>query len=92
MSCEIEIVNEVIQVKLVNDEVFVSIEETTPHIIELGYVLLSTGDKIPFGTKSSASDAGQAGEIWIDNDYLFLCVIAGTAGNAVWKKIPLMRA
>jgi hypothetical protein len=88
----IEIIHNAIEVELVNNEINVVIEETNPVIIELGYVLLSGSDNIPFGTKTSAVDAGRVGEIWIDNDYLYLCVSAGTAGNALWKKIPLMRA
>lgn len=44
---------------------------------------------IPSGTKSSASDAGTAGQLSRDDDYLYICVVTGGVGAAVWKKVPL---
>lgn len=41
------------------------------------------------GAKSSGADAGVAGQESWDNDYLYKCVQTGTAGNAIWKKIPM---
>lgn len=41
------------------------------------------------GTKSSSVDAGELWETSIDDDYLYICVQAGTAGNAIWKKTVL---
>jgi hypothetical protein len=45
---------------------------------------------IPWGSKSSSVDEGVLGETSMIDDWLFLCVQAGTAGNAKWKKIPLL--
>jgi len=44
---------------------------------------------IPAGEKSSAVDPGTFGEASLSDDYLFLCVKTGTAGNAIWKKTSL---
>lgn len=44
---------------------------------------------ITFGAKSSASDAGDLFQMAIDDDYLYICVLAGTAGNAKWKRTVL---
>ena len=41
------------------------------------------------GTKSSASDAGTVGQLSRDDDYLYICVVTGGVGAAVWKKVPL---
>ena len=38
------------------------------------------------GARSSAVDAGNFGEISLADDYVYFCVLSGTAGNAVWKK------
>jgi len=48
-------------------------------------------NKITWGTgeKSSAIDAGNVGEITIENDYLYVCVQTGIAGSAIWKKSVL---
>ena len=52
----------------------------------------STGPSASFeeGAKSSAGDPGVFGQISILGSYLYLCTEAGTAGNAIWKKIPLL--
>lgn len=44
---------------------------------------------VPSGAKSSASDAGTAGQLSRDDDYLYICVVTGGVGAAVWKKVPL---
>lgn len=52
----------------------------------------ATGPSASFeeGEKSSAADPGVFGQISISGCYLYLCIQAGTAGNAIWKKIPLL--
>lgn len=47
--------------------------------------------KVSFGTgvKSSSLDAGTVGEISIENDFIYVCVQAGIAGSAIWKKAVL---
>lgn len=42
-----------------------------------------------YGPKYSASDPGFLGQIAFDNDYFYICVDGGTAGNATWKKTNL---
>ena len=41
------------------------------------------------GVKLSSIDAGDVGDMSITDDYLYICVLSGTAGNAIWKRIPL---
>jgi hypothetical protein len=52
----------------------------------------ATGPSASFeeGEKSSAGDPGVFGQISISGSYLYLCIQSGTAGNAIWKKIPLL--
>jgi hypothetical protein len=45
--------------------------------------------EIGVGAKSSAIDAGYYGQRSLTDDYIYFCVQAGTAGNAIWKSIPL---
>lgn len=47
---------------------------------------------IPSGAKSTASDAGIFGQTSMDDDYIYVCTQTGTAGNAVWKKIPIVES
>ena len=47
------------------------------------------GLKVSTGSKYSAIDAGSTHEISIDDDFLYVCVLEGTAGNAKWKRTPL---
>lgn len=47
---------------------------------------------VPFGAKQSSIDAGALGEFSVDDDYLYICVIAGGAGSAVWKRIAMMQS
>ncbi len=41
------------------------------------------------GAKYSSLDAGSKGQQSFDDDFLYMCVESGTAGNARWKRIPL---
>jgi hypothetical protein len=52
-----------------------------------GIVFLS--GLIPEGEKHSATHAGKFGEMSLSDDYLFLCVKTGSAGNAIWKRTTL---
>jgi hypothetical protein len=45
--------------------------------------------KFSLGPKSSTADAGVVGEISITDDYVYVCVLTGSAGNAIWKKTVL---
>lgn len=49
------------------------------------------GAVVGSGPRSSALDAGLLFEMSIDDDYMYVCVKAGSAGNAVWKKSILIR-
>jgi hypothetical protein len=53
-----------------------------------GSIIFRSG-LIPEGEKHSATDPGNFGEMSLSDDYLFLCVKTGTAGNAIWKKTSL---
>ena len=43
-----------------------------------------------WGTRTQYQ-AGSLGEIYVDDDFLYICVVAGEAGNATWKKAMLMQ-
>jgi len=57
----------------------------------IAYVALETTAQVDAlrGTKNSATDAGIAGQVAYDDDWAYVCVISGTAGNAKWKKFTL---
>jgi hypothetical protein len=44
-----------------------------------------------YGSKSSAVDKGKRGQVSFDDDYCYVCTHSGVAGEAVWKKFPLMK-
>lgn len=48
--------------------------------------LIAASAQITTGAKSSATDAGTAGDISLTDDYIYFCVQTGSAGNAIWKK------
>ena len=41
------------------------------------------------GSKSSSSSSGMLGELSVDDDFIYICVSAGTAGSATWKRFQL---
>jgi hypothetical protein len=51
----------------------------------------STTYVVPFGTKRSEFDAGAVGEMSVDDDFFYICVTAGSAGNAIWKRTALIK-
>jgi len=44
------------------------------------------------GARYSSVHAGELKQLSMDDDYLYICTTAGTAGNAVWKKTPLFKS
>ena len=52
--------------------------------------MLGVEDAWEYATKSSSVDAGTIGDNAYDDDYHYVCTTTGTAGNAIWKKIPLL--
>ena len=42
-----------------------------------------------FGSKYSALDAGLAGQLSFDDDFIYVCVESGDEGNARWKRSPI---
>jgi hypothetical protein len=58
-----------------------------------------TGDKakldqlipVGWGEKSSVTDAGVLLQMSVTDDYLYVCVKAGEAGSAVWKRTILFK-
>ena len=89
--------SDVIQVE--TDPVFQGWIDTTPPAYPEDIPTLTsdlTNDSgftvIGFGDKSSATDAGALKEVSLGDDYIYFCTIAGTAGNATWKKAPLFKA
>jgi len=45
--------------------------------------------RVEYGTKDSVDDAGTAGDLSYDDDYLYICVATGGEGDATWKKVIL---
>jgi hypothetical protein len=41
------------------------------------------------GAKVTGVDAGKVPQFSITDDWLYVCVLAGAAGVAIWKKLPL---
>jgi hypothetical protein len=39
-----------------------------------------------FGERKTGLHGGYLTEMWIDDDYIYICVVAGEAGVAIWKK------
>lgn len=56
------------------------------HEATYDHTKIATSAQVTTGVKSSATDAGTAGDISITDDYIYFCVQTGTAGNAIWKK------
>lgn len=44
---------------------------------------------LEYATKSSAVDAGSLGQMAYDDDWLYICVVEGAPGSAVWKKTAI---
>lgn len=44
---------------------------------------------IEYATKSSAVDAGTLGQMAYDDDWLYICVVEGAPGSAIWKKTAI---
>lgn len=44
---------------------------------------------IGYGTKKTGIDGGSLGQLYFDDDYLYVCVKSGEAPTAVWKKIAI---
>lgn len=44
---------------------------------------------ITYGTKYTGTDSGTLFQMSIDDDFLYICVVAGEAPDAIWKRIPL---
>lgn len=47
---------------------------------------------VPYGAKQSSVDAGQVGEMSVDDDYLYICVTTGGAGLATWKRTAILQS
>jgi len=47
--------------------------------------------RFSFGTKQTGVDGGTVGDVSVDDDYLYVCVVTGGAGVAVWKKSVLFK-
>jgi hypothetical protein len=46
---------------------------------------------VEWGEKSSLTDAGTLLQMSVTDDYLYVCVKAGEAGSAVWKRTILFK-
>jgi hypothetical protein len=57
-----------------------------------GLGVMSWGAVVGSGAKSSANDAGFYGQMSSDGSFLYICIVAGTAGTATWMKSALTAA
>ena len=46
---------------------------------------------VVMNTAPTENTPGTLNQFVITNDYMYVCVKSGTAGNALWKRIPLLR-
>ena len=46
-------------------------------------------DDLSEGAKNTATHEGILWQMSIEDDYIYICVKTGTAGNAIWKKALL---
>ena len=60
--------------------------------LESSWLFFGIGNNSIFaGEKYSISDPRNAGDMSYSDDYLFICVLTGIAGEAIWKKTPLFK-
>ena len=52
--------------------------------------ILNVSPEMEYATKNSSTDAGTIGGRAYDDDYEYTCTKTGTAGNAIWKKSPML--
>lgn len=72
-----------------NDETYLVAVDPTNGLLSRRAVS-TIENTVSYGSKSSAVDAGTLGELSVDDDYLYICVVAGGAGSATWKRLALM--
>jgi hypothetical protein len=63
-------------------------EGTTQQLYE---ILLGMGNFITVGTKKTGINGGIYKQLSLDDDYLYVCVVGGDPGVAVWKKTVLFQ-
>jgi hypothetical protein len=51
----------------------------------------SVNSIVGWGSKNSSTDPGTLFQMSIDDDYLYMCVAAGSAGHARWKRTVLFQ-
>jgi len=59
----------------------------------LGYTLAINKtliSEINRGTRKTGVDPGYEGEIFFDDDYMYICTQTGNIGEAIWKKVLLV--
>lgn len=58
-----------------------------------GNVFNLTALTVVYGTMSSSTDPGIAGQLAFDDDFIYICVTGSpTPGSAVWKRTPIAEA
>lgn len=71
---------------------FINYWDKLSGIIFSNSTLQSMKDKAPvitYGEKFTGVSPGILNEIAVSDDFLYVCVVGGDAGTAVWKRIPL---
>lgn len=77
-------------VNVFRDVDMVQIRDIINTLTDLVGELLMHEFKIDYASKSSAVDAGELYEMAIDDDFFYICVEAGEAGSARWKRLALL--
>jgi hypothetical protein len=54
--------------------------------------LAGKANAIGWGARTSSNDAGTLTDMSLDDDYLYVCVFTGIAGEARWKKALLFES
>lgn len=56
------------------------------------WVATATTINVPYGAKQSSVDPGELGQMSVDDDYLYICVVAGATGLASWKRTAILQS
>jgi hypothetical protein len=75
---------------IVEDPILLDLTVTEPIYIVYNDIVQTWSDEtFLIGDKATGVDAGKVPQFSITNDWLYVCVTAGVAGVAVWKRLPL---
>jgi len=60
--------------------------------IDAGLIPTSLTSGIGDGIRITGTDGGNKGDLSLDDDYLYICVLTGNSTSAIWKKTLLFQS